>query len=40
MGFLLPLATILTAAITTKTITTTSKKIVKRRNRAINKKNV
>lgn len=34
MGFLLPLATILTAAITAKTITKTSKKMIKRKNRA------
>ena len=33
MGFLLPLATLLTAAITAKTITKTSKKLIKRKNR-------
>jgi len=34
MGFLLPLATLLTAAITAKTITKTSKKMIKRRSKA------
>lgn len=39
MGFLLPLATILTAAITAKTITKTSKKMIRRRNKSSNIKN-
>lgn len=35
MGFLLPLASLLTAAITAKTINKTSKKIIKRNNRKL-----